>query len=528
MGDKKIITEDSYVRHLPFSSILNLSSMLDTDGLWEQLAVRIPTKPDLLFNNQDENFVHRYTQAHVEKISRTNYSRGGSCTKFLLMDWGTQNCKVKHLIEALVQAKLVSAADYLRKLVTAGHGQMSSSVTPSPSERTRSLPSLPSSNASNYNEQVTGVCRPVPNSNGQSQGVPEIPDNYNDPVGQTITTISVKSEGDMKGEGSAPMESPTVPDYTDIDLKEIRYDILRQITNNFDTRNLKNGGNLIGEGGFGTVFLGMFNTGFKIAVKCLKDDSDDCSGQFKTEVETLCKFKHENLVYLLGYSLDGDTKCLIYQYMSNGSLEDRLACLFDSPPLSNNMRLHILTGTARGIDFLHKGGLIHRDIKSANILLDAEFNPRVGDFATAKLTPSGMTTKVMKATTVIGTAPYLAPEAFNFTLHNGLDCFSFGVVILEVLTGLPVCDPGRETADLKLYVQEFCCCGEDEEECGTIHDLLDKRGGEWDADVVEKLYALSCRCLECNRKLRPKMSVILTELESLGATGEAAANSDNS
>uniref|UniRef100_A0A0B7AD20 non-specific serine/threonine protein kinase n=1 Tax=Arion vulgaris TaxID=1028688 RepID=A0A0B7AD20_9EUPU len=329
------------------------------------------------------------------------------------------------------------------------------------------------------------------------------------------TTLVKKTE--IQTENNLDCVDDSIEEWKDIDqLTDFPFYVLQAITDNFNENNYRDGGNLIGLGGFGTVFIGIFNTGFQVAVKCLKDSGDDSFDQFKAEVKALATFKHENLVRLHGYSkAENGPCCLVYDYMSNGSLEERIACHYDTAPLSNNIRLEILTGTAKGIEFLHKGGLIHRDIKSANILLDDNFKPKVGDFATARIFPKEMNTLIMQASAVIGTRPYMAPEALSFVIHPSMDSFSFGVVILEILTGLPVTDLSREEVDLKVYVQEHCCAGEDDEEAGTIYDLLDQRGGAWTKSTVDRLYSISCRCLEHILKKRLKMAKIVTELESL-------------
>ncbi|CAL1545778.1 unnamed protein product [Lymnaea stagnalis] len=541
------LNEETFVRHLPYSVVIQLASMLDVDNHWEELASKIPKKPDGIFSPISANVDPRYSVAHISKFARHN-ANNGSSTKALLADWGTQNSRLKHLIEALSQAQLGAAAQYLRGILP---------------ENPEVLPSFRSSNPSS--SPAVGLPANVSDigPRGEStlpiraivldqanaleshrlkavQSAVPLRDNIivlppDSSEGQQSNQMSHISDGEppsdagavsgehfqeecLAKETSVPQPPPVDPALNmpvDDDLKEVRYDVLRKITNNFDNRNLQDGGSLIGVGGFGEVFLGTFNTGFKVAVKVLMQTGDEITGQFRTEVETLCKFKHENLVLLLGYSTDGNHKCLIYQYMPNGSLEDRLACRFDTPPLANSMRIDIAKGTARGITFLHEGGLTHRDIKSANILLDSQFNPKVGDFATAKVAPSNLTT--YNASVVIGTQAYLAPEAFSFVIHPGLDCFSFGVVLLEILTGLPVVDPGRENVDIKIHVQEHCAEGDDGEEGGSFYELLDTKGGEWDLAAVDKMYALSNQCFE-QKKKRPKMAAILSVLEQLNST----------
>ena len=288
----------------------------------------------------------------------------------------------------------------------------------------------------------------------------------------------------------------------------IKYSVLRDHTNNFCGRSLADGGNVIGCGGFGTVYLATFSGTYKLAVKKLKDTTDPIMlKQFETELETLSTYKHENIVELLGYSIDGPEKCLVYEYMPNGSLEDRLHCLNGTEPLSCRLRLEIACGTAKGIAYLNEQGLTHRDIKSANVLLDEEFVPKVGDFATARVAPSGCGSTIANTTLVIGTSAYMAPEAIRFDISAKLDSFAFGVVLLEILTGLPPNDPNRTEQDLLSYVEENC---ED-----SVELLLDKKAGPWDANVAEKVYGIAMKCTETQKKKRCTVSQILEPLSEI-------------
>ncbi|KAH9498536.1 Interleukin-1 receptor-associated kinase 4 [Bulinus truncatus] len=496
---------------MPYNVLLHLSTLLDIGNLWERLACVIPVKPADLFTDTGD-YALRYNYAQIQNLAMRNQQRGKSCTRALLVDWGTQNITVKHLIEVLKRANLIAASEYMQQLIPSK--QPSQTVSPSQPSSEDALSrcsnvSIVSSNASDFNVRIDHEL--YQNNHCENVQTRRV----------SITSMAKPDEGDSGPSHNVNQyedDNVEIPDKeTDDDvllMKDVKFDVLKKITNNFDDRTVKDGGNLIGSGGFGTVFLGTFNTGFQVAVKRL-NDSDDSQSQFKTELETLCKYIHENLVLLLGYSVEGRNRCLIYQYMCNGSLEDRLACSFDTPPLLNNLRFKIAKGTAKGIAYLHEGKLTHRDIKSANILLDSNFNPKVGDFATARVLPQGAATVTMKASVVIGTHSYLAPEAFSFVIHPALDCFSYGVVLLEILTGLPVIDHSRENPDLKIHVQEFCAKDDDGQAEGTIHNLLDQKGGSWDTTVVDTLYSISCRCLEESKPKRPKMESILAELEAL-------------
>lgn len=282
--------------------------------------------------------------------------------------------------------------------------------------------------------------------------------------------------------------------------QKLTYAVLQRVTDDFNPKLVKDGGRVIGSGGFGDVFLGRFENGFQVAVKRLKN-VDEVDKQFETELNSLVKYRHRNIVRLYGYSIDGPGKCLVYEYLCNGSLEDRLVRKDKTPPLPNEVRLAILKGTAEGIFFLNKQGIVHRDIKSANVLLDEKFEPKVGDFATARSGPQGNATMPMSTQVVIGTSAYLAPEAMNFDVSTKLDSYSFGIVILEVLTALPPFDQTRDEKDLKSHVEE-----------NHINEMLDTSGGKWMDETVAKLVGISEKCTERRKKGRANVEDILPEL----------------
>lgn len=280
----------------------------------------------------------------------------------------------------------------------------------------------------------------------------------------------------------------------------LTYELLMFITDDFNPKQLSEGGRVIGRGGFGDVFLGTFENGFRVAVKRLKN-VDEVDKQFETELNSLVKYRHRNIVRLYGFSVDGPNKCLMYEYLCNGSLEDRLMRRDKTPPLAIDIRLSILKGTAEGINFLNKQGTVHRDIKSANVLLGKTFYPKVGDFATARSAPRGNTTMPMSTQVVIGTSAYLAPEAIHYDVSTKLDSYSFGIVILEVLTALPPLDHYREDKDLRSHVEN-----------NHINEMLDASGGKWMDDTVAKLVGISEKCTNSRKKDRSNVEDILPEL----------------
>ncbi|XP_069895579.1 interleukin-1 receptor-associated kinase 1 isoform X2 [Dipodomys merriami] len=307
---------------------------------------------------------------------------------------------------------------------------------------------------------------------------------------------------------------------------------------------------LIGEGGFGCVYQAvMRNTTY--AVKRLKEEADlewsVVKQSFLTEVEQLSRFRHPNIVDFAGYCAENGSYCLVYGFLPNGSLENRLHLRNQaSPPLSWSQRLNILLGTARAIQFLHdySPSLIHGDIKSSNVLLDERLMPKLGDFGLARFSrfaganPSQSST-VARTHTVRGTLAYL-PEEYIKTgrLAVDIDTFSFGVVVLETLSGQrAVRTHGSKTKYLKEMVEE------EAEEAGvtmktaqtTVQEGVpaDAWAGPIAAQIFKKhmdpkpgpcppqlgmaLCQLACCCLHRRAKKRPPMTQVYKRLEGLQA-----------
>uniref|UniRef100_A0A3Q3XAK3 Interleukin-1 receptor-associated kinase 4 n=1 Tax=Mola mola TaxID=94237 RepID=A0A3Q3XAK3_MOLML len=291
------------------------------------------------------------------------------------------------------------------------------------------------------------------------------------------------------------------------------YDELIKITGNFDDRSVSSGGSRLGEGGFGTVYRGVLNNR-PVAVKKLSPIGDpfldELRVQFNQEIQILKTLKHENLVDMVGFSCDGLYLCLVYALMAHGSLLDRLACLEGSHPLSWKQRCLIAEGTARGLEYLHSNHHIHRDVKSANILLDENFVAKISDFGLTRASAK-QTSATMMTERIVGTRVYMAPEALRGEITPKSDVFSFGVVLLEILSGLAPADESREPQ----FLIEVRYHIDDEDEELTFEDFLDKKMGDVEIIQAKTVYALACNCLYERKNRRPVIKQVLLELRGV-------------
>ncbi|GJY12046.1 G-type lectin S-receptor-like serine/threonine-protein kinase, partial [Tanacetum coccineum] len=217
----------------------------------------------------------------------------------------------------------------------------------------------------------------------------------------------------------------------EMELPLFSFSIVAKATANFSLDNK------LGEGGFGPVYKGMLEDGGEIAVKRLSKTSTQGPDEFMNEVICISKLQHRNLVKLLGCSIMGDEKLLIYEYMPNRSLDEFIFDKRQSTTLDWTKRLNIIKGIARGLLYLHQDSrlrIIHRDLKASNILLDLDMNPKISDFGIARSFGGNETEASTER--VVGTYGYMSPEyALDGLFSIKSDVFSFGVLVLEIVTG---------------------------------------------------------------------------------------------
>ncbi|VAH50831.1 unnamed protein product [Triticum turgidum subsp. durum] len=280
----------------------------------------------------------------------------------------------------------------------------------------------------------------------------------------------------------------------------LSYGELRSATDNFSPNNL------LGQGGYGSVYKGKLTDGRFVAVKQLSEASHQGKKEFATEIETISRVQHRNLVKLYGCCLEGNKPLLVYECLENGSLDHALFGKGKSS-LDWPTRFEICLGVARGLSYLHEESsirVVHRDIKASNILLDANLNPKISDFGLAKLYDDQ---KTHVSTKVAGTFGYLAPEyAMRGHMTEKIDVFAFGVVVLETLAGRPNYSTEDEN---KVYIFEWVW---ELYENNHPLDMVDQRLEEFDSEEALRAIKVSLLCTQGSPHQRPSMSRVVAML----------------
>ncbi|XP_024358745.1 uncharacterized protein [Physcomitrium patens] len=280
------------------------------------------------------------------------------------------------------------------------------------------------------------------------------------------------------------------------------YDEMMRLTENLSEKYV------IGRGGSSTVYRCYLKNGHPIAIKRLYNQFAQNVHEFETELKTLGTIKHRNLVTLRGYSMSSIGNFLFYDYMENGSLHDHLHGHVSKTELDWNTRLRIATGAAQGLAYLHrdcKPQVVHRDVKSCNILLDADMEAHVADFGIAKNIQAART---HTSTHILGTIGYIDPEyAQTSRLNVKSDVYSFGIVLLELLTNKMAVDDEVNLLDWVMSKLEG----------KTIQDVIHPhvRATCQDLDALEKTLKLALLCSKLNPSHRPSMYDVSQVLLSL-------------
>ncbi|KAK7285224.1 hypothetical protein RJT34_19988 [Clitoria ternatea] len=301
-------------------------------------------------------------------------------------------------------------------------------------------------------------------------------------------------------------------------LKCFTFNEIRTATRNFRPDSL------VGEGGFGCVFKGWIDeqslaptkpgTGLVIAVKRLNQESYQGHTEWLTEINYLGQLHHPNLVRLIGYCLEDDHRILVYEFVAKGSLDNhmfRRSSYFQ--PLSWNIRMKVALDAAKGLAFLHSDevDVIYRDFKTSNILLDSNYHAKLSDFGLAKDGPEGDKSHV--STRVIGTLGYAAPEYIaTGHLTKKSDIYSFGVVLLEIMSGKRSLDKNRPNGEHSLveWAKPLLISKR------KISQVMDSRiEGQYTLHEAMKVAHIAIQCISAEPKVRPSIDEVVRSLEQL-------------
>ncbi|KAK9507942.1 hypothetical protein O3M35_007698 [Rhynocoris fuscipes] len=475
-----------YIYNLPYAERKKLCRILDFNNVWEELG----------------GLYMKFDVASLQQVGMAKY-RGNSPSDELLSMWGTQNHTVLQLFILLSKMQHYQAMMVLKSLVDPKYHRL---IYEGEENFSQLLPKQNPGKEPQESDLGSNSTKPtvMKAENKQMEH-----DNNMDTTRKEWVQdkMAIKIPQMQNNEtGGADGLSPS-----------INYHELEVATSGWDDKCV------LGRGGFGTVYKGSWKNTL-VAIKRLQvQKGGDEVEMWKThreqslrEMKYLNSCKHDNILALYGYSIGGPHDCLVYQYMPNGSLEDRLLCREGSKPLNWAQRHSIAIGTARGLQFLHTIGskpLIHGDIKSANILLDTYLEPKIGDFGLAREGPLQQYTHV-KVSRVHGTRPYLPDEFLRAKkFSTKVDTYSFGIVLFELATGLRAYDEYRKYKFLKDHVLSV-------DDSQTFEELRDTRAGPDDLHTAASLIRLGKLCISTKPRDRPEMVVVLHTLESANSDSE--------
>ncbi|URE32345.1 receptor-like protein kinase [Musa troglodytarum] len=324
-----------------------------------------------------------------------------------------------------------------------------------------------------------------------------------------IILCMLRKKHGLKSSARGTTEKLHNNDELQLENRKFTYRQLQSITDNFER--------IIGKGGFGTVYYGHLEDDTEVAVKMLSQSSSQGTKEFLAEAQHLTRVHHKNLVSMVGYCMDGDHLALVYEFMSQGTLKDHVRGTGTAAPLSWEQRLQIALEAALGLEYLHTGckpPLIHRDVKTTNILLNERLEAKISDFGLSRTFQNDGRSHV--STRVVGTMGYLDPEYYTRNqLSQKSDVYSFGVVLLELITGQPPVVNDPENTHLVEWVRRRLAKG-------NIEDVVDPSVRQENAvNSAWKVTNVALACAAHASSKRPTMSDVVMQLkESLALNGD--------
>jgi serine/threonine protein kinase len=292
------------------------------------------------------------------------------------------------------------------------------------------------------------------------------------------------------------------------DSMKFDFSVLQDATSHFSLENK------LGEGGFGAVYKGVLSDGQKIAVKRLSKNAQQGETEFKNEFLLVAKLQHRNLVKLLGYSIEGTERLLVYEFLPHTSLDKFIFDPIQGNELEWEIRYKIIGGVARGLLYLHQDSrlrIIHRDLKASNILLDEEMTPKIADFGMARLFDIDHTTQ-RYTNRIVGTFGYMAPE---YVMHGQFsfktDVYSFGVLVLEIISGKK--NSGFSSEDSMGDLISFAWRNWKE---GVALNLVDKilmTMSSYSSNMIMRCINIGLLCVQEKVAERPSMASVVLMLD---------------
>eukprot|EP00698_Gefionella_okellyi_P022221 TRINITY_DN732_c0_g1_i2.p1 TRINITY_DN732_c0_g1~~TRINITY_DN732_c0_g1_i2.p1 ORF type:complete len:648 (-),score=165.45 TRINITY_DN732_c0_g1_i2:80-2023(-) len=371
-------------------------------------------------------------------------------------------------------------------------------MPPPMTPRTLSMPSAPPASFSSHSQPVT------PSPQSQSQSLAQLQPVILGPEEMLARVLALQEENErLKGQ-LRMLEHCNL----------FKFSVLRSATNGFAADRI------VGTGGFGKVYRGEL-FGSAIAVKKLEQSAQQGEHEFISEVRFLSRFRHRNIVPLIGCACDDNERCLVYEYQERGTLEQALA----RPPAQQLQwfhRVRIATEAARALLFLHAVTdvpLLHRDVNSANLLLDLHYTVRLGDFGLAMFALS----KADRSDVMVATLGYVDPEYAQTGLHTPkTDVYCLGVVMLELLTSEPAHAEGRNPRSLVEAVEQRILMG------ATPSQIAVSCAGVWTPKVLADFWSLAQRCVQPKGEARPSMQTLVEELNRMTTIAMTDAQSADS